>query len=473
MVWVKLIGDKSARKQEIAFKILQIYFMLNKLINKNQLGFYSSFEEQLNRQHPLYILAGKINWQLFEEKFSPLYHSETGRPAKPVRLMVSLLILKHVRNLSDESVVEQWSENCYYQYFSGEKMFACGAPCEPSELVHFRHRIGEKGIELILQESIRVNDKDGNDQHVSVDTTVQEKNITYPTDDKLYKKIIKKCNQITEKEQLPLRQSYSRTIKKLRMNQRFRNHPKNKSKARKADRKIKTIAGRLVRELERNLPAGSKYQTDIALFKKVLAQKRNDNNKIYSLHEPEVQCISKGKEHKKYEFGNKVSIVYTQNTGVIVGALGFRNEYDGHTLEQSLQQTTNLTGQPPQTATVDRGYKGRSQIGETIIQMPKPFNQKTTNQYQQKKLKKSFGRRAAIEPVISHLKSDYRMSRNFYKGIFGDNINVMLSAAAFNFKKMMNKWKSSFLAFLKTLIFSINHFISRLFNIHLNPKMSF
>jgi transposase, IS5 family len=447
--------------------------MLNKQINKNQLGFYSSFEEQLNHQHPLYILAGKINWQLFEEKFSPLYHSETGRPAKPIRLMVSLLILKHVRNLSDESVVEQWSENSYYQYVSGEKMFACGEPCEASELVHFRHRIGESGIELIFQESIRVNGDDGNDPHVSVDTTVQEKNITYPTDDKLYKKIIKKCHQITEEEQLPLRQSYSRTIKKLSINQRFRNHPKNKSKARKADRKIKTIAGRLVRELERNLTAGSKYQTDIELFKKVLAQKRNDSNKIYSLHEPEVQCISKGKEHKKYEFGNKVSIVYTQNTGVIVGALGFRNQYDGHTLEQALEQTTKLTGQSPQTATVDRGYKGRSRIGETIIQIPKPFNQKTTNKNQQTKLKRSFARRAAIEPVISHLKTDNRLSRNFYKGIFGDNINVMLSAAAFNFKKLMNKWKSVFWDFLKMMIFSVNHFIGQLFHIYIKPKMSF
>lgn len=447
--------------------------MLNKPTNKNQLGFYSSFEEQLNHHHPLYILAGKINWQLFEEKFSSLYHSETGRPAKPIRLMVSLLILKHVRNLSDESVVEQWSENSYYQYLSGEKMFACGDPCEASELVHFRHRIGEKGIELILQESIRINDRDGNDPHVSVDTTVQEKNITYPTDDKLYKKIIKKCHRITEQEQLPLRQSYSRTIKKLSINQRFRNHPKNKSKARKADRKIKTIAGRLLRELERNLPAQSKYQTDLELFKKVLAQKRNDSNKIYSLHEPEVHCISKGKEHKKYEFGNKVSIVYTQNTGVIVGALGFRNEYDGHTLEAALQQTATLTGHAPQTATVDRGYKGRSQIGATIIQIPKPFNNKTTTRYQQTKLRKSFGQRAAIEPVISHLKTDNRLSRNFYKGIFGDNINVMLSAAAFNFKRMMNKWKSSFFAFLQKLIFVLKFFACQLINPYLKPKMSF
>ena len=419
-----------------------------------QLGFYSTFEEQLSHQHPLYILAGKIEWTVFDETFKKHY-SDEGRPAKPIRLMVSLLMLKHIRNLSDESVVEQWMENIYYQYFSGEKSYACGVPCEASELVHFRNRIGEEGIELILKESIRVNGDDSSDGHVSVDTTVQEKNITFPTDDKLYKKIIKRCRSIAETEDLPMRQSYSRILKTLSLNQRFRNHPKNKAKARKADRKVKTIAGRLVREVERNLPAGSRYQNDIALFKKVLAQKRNDSGKIYSLHEPEVQCISKGKEHKKYEFGNKVSIAHTQNTGVIVGALGFRNEYDGHTLEKTLEQTKRLTGNEPKTASVDRGYKGRSKIGDTLIQIPKPFNQKMTC-YQQNKLKKSFARRAAIEPTISHLKTDHRLSRNFYRGIFGDNINVMLSAAAFNFKRMMNKWKNSFLSFLHNFIFVIH-----------------
>lgn len=421
----------------------------------SQLGFYSTFEEQLSHQHPLYILANKIDWKLFEEAFKKHY-SDEGRPAKPIRLKVALLMLKHIRNLSDESVVEQWMENVYYQYFSGEASYACGVPCEASELVHFRNRIGEEGVELILKESIRVNGDDADDCNVSVDTTVQEKNITFPTDDKLYKKIIKKCWAISEKEGLPVRQSYTRTLKKLSFDQRFRNHPKNKAKARKADRKVKTIAGRLVRELERNLCAESKYQMDIALFKKVLSQKRNDSGKIYSLHEPKVQCISKGKEHKKYEFGNKVSVVHTQNTGVIVGALGFRNEYDGHTLEKTLEQTIRLTGSAPNTATVDRGYKGRSRIEETLIQIPKPFNTKTTSAYKQQKLKRSFKRRAAIEPIISHLKADHRLGRNFYKGIFGDNINVMLSAAAFNFKRMMNKWKHSFLPLLQNLILVIN-----------------
>jgi len=411
------------------------------------MGFYSTFEEQLNHRHPLYILANRIDWQKFENAFSKLY-SEEGRPAKPIRLMVALLLLKHIRNISDESVVEQWEENSYYQYFSGEKVFASGPPCEATELVHFRKRIGEDGIELIFQESIRVNGDDSNDKHVTTDTTVQEKNITFPTDAGLHRKIIRKCQQISETEQLPVRQSYTRTLKKSGIDQRFRNHPRNKNKARKADKKVKTIAGRLVRELERNLPPNSVYQNQIDLFNRVLNQKKNDSNKVYSLHEPEVQCISKGKEHKKYEFGNKVSITCTQTTGVIVGAKGFRNQYDGHTLQPALEQVAKLTGKWPQTVTADRGYRGQVQTGQTLIQIPKPFNNKTQTKYKQQKLRKAFKRRAAIEPVIGHLKADHRLSRNFYWKVFGDNINVLLSAAAFNFKRMMNIWKKNPILFL-------------------------
>lgn len=421
--------------------------MLSKKSSTDQLSFYTTFEEQLSHKHPLYLLAHRIDWKKFDDAFSRHYSSE-GRPAKPIRLMVALLMLKHIRNISDESVVEQWSENAYYQYFSGEQLFVAAPPCEASELVHFRKRIGEEGIELIFEESIRINGDDSQDKQVSVDTTVQEKNITYPTDAKLHRKMIKKCQAIAVREQLPVRQTYTRTLKRLGIDQRFRNHPKNKTKARKADRKVKTIAGRLVRELERNLPPQSRYQQKIELYKAVLAQKRSDSNKIYSLHEPDVQCISKGKEHRKYEFGNKVSITYTQNTGVIVGAKSFRNEYDGHTLPQVLAQVNALTGKAPQTATVDRGYRGQTQIGDTRIQIPQPFNDKTQTKYKQGKLRKAFKRRAGIEPVIGHLKTDHRLGRNFYGKIFGDNINVMLSAAAFNFKRMMNKWKNNPLLFL-------------------------
>jgi IS5 family transposase len=420
--------------------------MLNKPINSTQLSFLQpGLKEQLSNKHPLYILADVINWELFEGTFRKHYREDFGRPAKPIRLMVALLMLKHIRNLSDESVVEQWAENGYYQYFSGAQVFTAKAPCEASELVHFRNRIGAEGVELILKESIRINGKGGKEDKASIDTTVQEKNITYPTDSKLHRKIIKKCIGIADKEGLELRQCYSRTLKKLGVDQRFRNHPKNGAKARKADKKVKTIAGRLVRELQRKLPAES-YKTDLALFERVLRQKRQDKNKVYSLHEPEMVCISKGKEHKKYEFGSKVSITVTQKSGVIIGALNIAgNDYDGHTLDAALEQQQRLTGHKLKEAFVDRGYRGRKEVLGTTIYTPKTFSSKLTH-YRKTKLKEGFTKRAAIEPKIGHLKADHRLSRNFYKGIKGDNINVMLAAAAMNFKRMMNIWKDYLLA---------------------------
>jgi transposase, IS5 family len=426
------------------------FTMRPKTTNASQLSFYSGFEEQLDHQHPLYVLAHRINWHQFEEAFLKHYSDKTGRPAKPIRLMVGLLILKHVRNLSDESVVEQWSENVYYQYFCGERSFATGAPCEASELVHFRNRIGVEGVELILKESIRVNGKDGDEKEVTIDTTVQEKNITFPTDSKLHQKIIAKCQSIANKEEVNLRQSYSRTVKKLRYLLRFHRSKQQQNKARKAAKKIKTIAGRLVRDLERKLTAEQfvPHAALFELFKKVLVQKRSDQHKIYSLHEPHVQCISKGKEHKKYEFGSKVSIVRTRNSGVIVGALNIeKNVYDAHTLQPTLAQYEKLHNKVPAKAIVDLGYRGVKQVGETrIIQPRTPLTKQ--NAYQKQKRKEDLQRRAAIEPTIGHLKQNYRLGRNFYKGIAGDHINVMLAAAAYNFKRVLNQVLKDGLSFL-------------------------
>lgn len=428
----------SCKKYVICIENLA-YFMKPKDQQKSVLPFSTLIENLIDLKHPVVKLANEINWTLFVETFTKLYSDKMGRPAKPIRLMVSLLILKHIRNLSDESVVEQWSENIYYQYFSGEQFFAPKAPCEASELVHFRNRIGSQGIELILKESIRINGKDGDGGVLSADTTVQEKNITYPVDDKLYKKIIKRCQSIAQDNGLELRQSYKTTIKRLSNAQRFRKSVKHSKKAKKADRKIKTIAGRLMREIERKLDPMqyAKWSAEIELFKKVLSQKRNDQNKIYSLHEPHVQCMSKGKEHKKYEFGNKVSLLVTQKTGVIVGALSIeKNKHDSKTIDEVLDQYTNLTGKKAEEVYVDRGYRGISKVGETKIKVA--GKEKNISQSQRKK----HSRRAAIEPKIGHLKQDHRLGRNFYKGIAGDQINVLLAAAALNFKRMLNKWKT-------------------------------
>jgi IS5 family transposase len=447
--------------------------MLSKPAQNGQLNFLQpGLKEQLSSKHPLYILAGQIDWQVFEDAFKKHYREDFGRPAKPIRLMTGLLILKHLRNLSDESVVDQWAENAYYQYFSGSVVFEPKAPCEASELVHFRNRIGASGVELILEESIRINGKDGREDKGSVDTTVQEKNITYPTDSKLHRKIIKKCLAIAAKEGLELRQTYSRTLKKLGMAQCFRNHPKTGAKARRADRKVKTIAGRLVRELERKLPA-DRYRTELDLFIRALGQKRQDKNKIYSLHEPEVQCIAKGKEHKKYEFGSKVSITVTQNSGVIIGALNLpKNQYDGHTLEAALEQQQRLTGHVLKEVFVDRGYRGIKQVGDTLINTPKPFPKKLST-YRKATLRKGFRRRAAIEPKIGHLKADHRLNRNFYKGIKGDDINVMLAAAAMNFKRMINIWKDHFLSPFFHCLTNFNSLLKPFLFLFINCKVTF
>lgn len=406
-----------------------------------QLGMFTGLADQLDQKHPLYLLAHKIRWSVFEKAFSSHYSEKMGKPSKPIRLMVALLILKYVRNLSDESLVEQWAENLYYQYFSGEHHFQAAIPCVPTELVAFRKRIGEAGMELILKESIQVNDPpdDGAATVISVDTTVQEKNITYPTDDKLYKKIIKKCWKIAEKEGIDLRQSYTRTVRKLSHQQRFNRTQTGAKAARKANKKIKVIAGRLVRELARklSLDALGIHLPALKLYQRVLSQKRSDTDKIYSLHEPDVKCYTKGKEHKKYEFGSKASFLVCQKTGIIMGALNFTEPmHDSKTLPEVLEQYERLMDKEAVEVFADRGYAGKSEYKSTKIHLPKP--DKNISKVKRKK----HSRRAAIEPVIGHLKSDYRLCRNYLKGILGDMINAILAAAAMNFKRAMNLWRT-------------------------------
>ena len=397
-------------------------------------------EDLVNPRHPLCKLSKRIPWDDIDKHFSGLYH-HSGRPAKPVRLMVSLLILKQLYDLSDESIVEKWVENPYYQFFSGETLFQWEFPCHPTDLVYFRKRIGKKGVEKILKVSIELHGNKAREQEVLMDTTVQEKNITFPTDTKLYERVIEHCVKIARKKGIVLRQSYKRTTKKLMLAQRFRNHPRNRKKALSAQRKLKTIAGRLIRELERKLPPASllTYAQEIEIYKRILSQERKSKKKIYSIHEPLVYCISKGKDHKKYEFGSKASIVMTKNSGIIVGAVSFsKNIYDGHTLPEALKQSEALVGRRAKVAICDRGYRGKRVIDGTEIEIPKkPL--KRASAYEKRKVRMRFRRRAGIEPVIGHLKSDFRLLRNYLKGSVGDSINLMLAAAAYNFKKLMRQ----------------------------------
>jgi IS5 family transposase len=214
-------------------------------------------------------------------------------------------------------------------------------------------------------------------------------------------------------------------------------------------KKLRTMAGAMIRELHRKLPseALARHQELLALFKRVKDQKRSDKNKVYSLHEPDVLCIGKGKAGKPYEFGRKASIAVTKTTGIIVGAMSFNeNVYDGHTLPDVLKQCWTITGVCPTDAICDHGYRGLAKVGDTDIHTPNPAKKKDSA-YQRRKAKQRFRRRAAIEPVIGHLKHDHRMVRCYLKGAVGDAINLFMAAAAFNFRKWMRKRGGFFLRF--------------------------
>ena len=305
--------------------------MVGKLPKTHQLDFFQPpLVNFIDMDHELVRLAHSINWESVEQDFAG-YFSENGRPGVPVRKMVGLLLLKSLYNLSDERVVAQWRENPYFQYFTGEKVFQKGYPFDPSDFVHFRKRIGKEGAEKLLGLSIRLNMeeegkvKKGKVKEVFIDTTVQEKNITYPTDGKLYKKVIMQCRQIAEQEGVTLRRSYTRELKSLSLKMRFMNHPKRKKEGQKALRRMRTIARAQVNDLARKLtPAQREPYKDLLLrFCAAITQERHDKNKIYSLHEPDVACISKGKEGKPYEYGNKSSIAKTAD-GLVVGAMALR-----------------------------------------------------------------------------------------------------------------------------------------------------
>lgn len=405
----------------------------------NQSSFlFANLLDQLNPKHPLLRLTKQLPWGFLEQEFSPLY-ANIGRPAKPIRLMVGLCLLKHMENLSDEAVVRNWVQNPYYQAFCGETEFQWQLPCDPTDLIYFRKRIGPDGFEKILAASIALHGDAALEKEVCVDTTVQEKNITFPTDAKLYRKIIVRCWRIAREHGIALSRTYVKEVEQRRLELRFGQHPGKRALARKAQRRLKTISGRLLREIQRKLPADvpAHYAEDFALYQRVLNQKRSDKNKIYSVHEPHVYCMSKGKEHPRYEFGTKVSIMTTRDSKIILGALAFAsNVYDGHTLPAVIEQIKRVMGEEPEVIITDRGYRGRKKVGKTKIITPC-----TAPNIQDDKLREEarrrFRQRAGIEPVIRHLKLEHRLKINFLKGFVGDQINVLLAAAAFNFRKWL------------------------------------
>lgn len=449
---------------------MEAYLEGNRLGREQQLNlFQKPLIEQVNPKHPLILLSKKIPWKDLENKLAP-YYSKNGRPAKPIRLMVGLLILKQMYNSSDERIVAEWIENIYFQSFCGMMSFQWKAPCNPSDITYFRNRIGEKGVAEIFKVSIEIHeekkvdnskkeknkivlDKEG--EEVILDTTVQEKNITFPTDNKLYRKTIAWCLCVAKKEQIILRRSYKRELRRIYRTLRFKKTKGNSKVYSKACKRLKTIAKVLLREIQRKftLELNEKYKEKIELCTKVLEQKKESKNKAYSLHEPKVACIAKGKTGKKYEFGSKVSIAIGKKSGLILGVANFTGSpYDGDTIENTLQNIKFNIGKVPSLVYADRGYRGRPVVGETKILIP-TSSTKNSTKLERKKARKNFGRRSAIEPIIGHLKSDFRLCRNYLKGVVGDAINLYMAAAASNFRKWM-RGLPSYLIFVFNCLFS-------------------
>lgn len=418
--------------------------------------FQTRLTDLINLGHPLVKLADEVAWDKMELEFQNLY-SDQGRPSIPIRKIAGLLMIKEMFKESDESLVERWIENPYWQYFTGEYFFQNKQPFDPSEFVHFRKRLKEKGLEFILSQTVALHPEAKNEKEVQIDTTVMEKNITFPTDAKLAKKVIDNCTKIAEKEGVKQRQTYKRVAKQHLRDAYFGHHPKRKKKAIMARKKLRTIGKRVVRELERKLPEEilKQYETEFSNYKKVLTQERNSKDKIYSLHEPQTACIAKGKAHKAYEFGTKVAVTRGRKTGIITSIKRFSgNPHDSKTLEESLAQSQRVReqigGTRPTIASTDRGFRGIAQVENTQIEIPK--NTKEKSRYKQDVARKRFRARAAIEPTISHLKRNHALGLNFLKGVAGDINNALLSGIGYNLKMRFNQIKVQIVLWLEFLI---------------------
>lgn len=389
--------------------------------------------------HPMVKLAKTVDWENLDMVFGKSFSENKGRPAISTRLMVALHYLKYTFNLSDEMVVEAWVENPYWQFLSGMKFFEHAAPIDPSSMTRWRQRIGKDGAEELLKETIRTGLKTKavkatQLKKVNIDTTVQEKNIRFPTDGRLYNRARETLARLAEKQNIPLRQTYKRVGKQLLLKASRYAHARQMKRARRCTKKLKTILGRVVRDIERKCPIpGKRLRNTIEIAKRILAQERTDKNKIYSVHEPHVECIAKGKAHKRYEFGVKVAVATTSRGGWFLASdARHGNPYDGHTLSETIEQMIRVAGKKTQEAFVDRGYRGHDYDGEITVHIDKERRGKTA-----RSLWRWMKRRAAVEPSIGHLKSEHRMDRNYLAGPEGDHFNAIMSAAGMNFRKLL------------------------------------
>jgi transposase, IS5 family len=391
----------------------------------------------LNAGHPLYRLAGVVNWAQFERQFGKFYAEEMGRPALATRLVVGLHYVKYLYNVSAEVVVASWVENPYWQYFCGGEYVEHEFPCDPTSLVKWRQRVGVEGSEKLLKESLAAAQREAvltetELKRVNVDTTVHEKALAFPTDARLYHKARQALVRVAKSCNLKLRQSYVRLGKRALVNQGRYGAARQRKRARRETRKLRTYLGRVLRNVERGRPQLSERHAQIVIIaRRILTQQRTDHGKVYSVHAPEVECIAKGKVHKHYEFGCKVPIVTTSRQSWIVGIDATHdNPYDGATLKPALAQVKRLTGVQPEEAFVDKGFRGQRYHPKAVAVYIAGRRNLTPQ------LSKLLKRRSAIEPVIGHTKHDHGMNRNYLLGKVGDRINALLSGAAWNLKKL-------------------------------------
>lgn len=417
--------------------------------------FRHRLEHLIDRRHELVKLAALMDWERFDQEWGEAF-CEHGRPAIATRLIAGLHYLKHTYGLSDEQVVQRWAENPYWQYFCGETYFQHELPLNPSSLTRWRKRLGEAGVESLLSATIEAAlaskaVKPRELKRVTVDTTVQEKAVAFPTDSRLYNRARERLVRLAKAHAVPLRQSYVRVGPRLLFKNNRYGYARQTRRMRRTTAKLKTVLGRVVRDLERKLvnepeAVQAAFVEEMALARRLLAQQRQDKNKLYALHAPEVECIAKGKVPKRYEFGVKVSIATTNRSNLIVGAQSLPgNPHDGHTLKHALQQVQRLTGLRPERCYVDLGYRGHD-VEDTHVFKARQKRGVTNS------IRRELKRRNAIEPIIGHMKNDGLLHRNYLKGAEGDAVNVVLCGAGQNLRLILRHLRIFWLKIRAALI---------------------